>query len=81
MHKNRTGNGLRLEQEHQERYEKWWLNKQCKYGKITKVEYIGNSVYGFVYITTEDGKQHSVSGGFRPRKSDLEIFAPKNITE
>ena len=75
-HKNRTLKGDELMKKHQECYNKWWLNKNTKYGKIVNVEYIGNSVYGIVEITLQNGLKQFVSSreSFRPRKSDLEIL-------
>lgn len=85
-HKNRTEKGDILRIKHQITYNKWWLGKYIKspskfngksaIGKITKVEYIGNSVYGIVKIYLDNGCEFMLSSrdSFRPRKSDLEVF-------
>lgn len=82
---NKTVNGQRLKRKHQDTYEKWWLGKYIHEdylvngkpvnGKIIKVTYYGNSVYGVVSVTLDNGAEHNVSsGGMRPRRSDLEVF-------
>lgn len=75
-HKNRTSKGDELIKKHQERYEKWWLNKNTIFGLVKNVEYIGNSVYGVVKLTLHDGSNQFVSSrnSFRPKKTDLQIL-------
>lgn len=59
-------------------YEKWWLNKTVKsisgekIGKVKKVYYAGNKVYGTVLLTLDDGSEYCVATpAYRPRKTDL----------
>lgn len=77
-HKNRTIRGDELRREHQARYEKWWLNKVTSNvnppEKIIKVEYIGNSVYGVVRLTTESGKEIYPTSNYRPTKDSVKII-------
>jgi hypothetical protein len=80
---NRTAKGLELEKKHQQRYEKWLLGKTSTStelvnglpvaGKIIKVEYIGNSVYGIVRLDIETGAYTLIGSmeGHRPTKADF----------
>lgn len=85
-HKNRTSRGDELIEQHQERYESWWLGKYADLnvvvngiparGKIVKVNYIGNSVYGPVLLTLQNGCEVGAPmfGSGRPRKRDLKVY-------
>ena len=79
MHKNRTIKGVRKEEEIRRKYKEWWLGKYTNIsesirGKIVDVEYYGNSVYGCVELTFDNGGKYSVlSESFRPRKKDLQV--------
>lgn len=83
-HKNRTVRGDELRRKHQDTYEKWWLGKKVTEiiggGRfdppitITKVEYIGNSVYGVVRLTDNNGNQYyPSSNGMRPPKYNVSV--------
>jgi len=89
-HGNRTVNGDINKRQFQERYEKWWLNKYIDYspmsindvvvkGEIIKVEYVGNSVYGTVILTLDNGCKYIVSSSaYKPRKTDVNIIDKSN---
>ena len=80
-HANRTLSGDRKIREIQETYEKWWKGKIIKTSrvdnpiqKVIDVKYYGNSVYGGVTFTLEDGSEYfPFFRGYRPKKSDVEI--------
>lgn len=75
MHKNRTQKGIELQKKHDERYKKMLIGK-ISFGKlVTDSEWIGNSVYGIVRVTFEDGETKLVSSpnSFRPKKEDFHL--------
>ncbi len=62
------------------KYEKWWLHKTVRLRNsdewlyVKKVEYIGNTVYGDVWLT--DSKKNKVavlSRSYMPTKKDVII--------
>lgn len=70
--------------EHQERYERWWKGKLCRFAlrggefkRVTKVELVGphSFVYGSVWLHFEGGEKAAVPCGdaFKPRKFDVEV--------
>ena len=91
-HKNRTAKGDQAKAKHQATYENWWMNKciatpfkengKPVLRKIVKVEYIGNSVYGVVELTLDNGVRRFVSSrnSFRPKKTDLKLSDDKETS-
>ena len=85
-HKNRTLKGDQLIIETQERFDRWWLGKYIDHspttidgilakGKVLRVEYIGNSVYGVGVLHLDNGCKYTISGqSFKPRKSDVNVI-------
>lgn len=70
-----TVRGMELRNEHDERYKKMLIGKRNDIGLIVDAKWIGNSVYGIVKLTFEDGsdKLYSSLKSFRPRKSDFNL--------
>ena len=90
-----TAKGRELKQKHQDTYEKWWLGRYIDHspeklnGKLVKgvienIEYIGNSVYGVVVLTLNNGIEWTVStslNAYRPRKTDVNVVQIPNETK
>jgi len=74
MHKNRTANGLRLQEQHNQRYKKMLIGKKAKDGRtVINTEWIGNSTYGCVRLFFDNQTDDLCSStmGFKPTREDF----------